>query len=64
MDVLVALGTTAAFLMGTMMILLYLGGYEHSDDKHYLESAHSFETAAVLISIILLGKYLESRSKM
>jgi Cu+-exporting ATPase len=64
MDVLVALGTTAAYGMGTFMNIIYLTGYEHEESKHYLESAHSFETSAVLITIILLGKYLESRSKM
>jgi Cu+-exporting ATPase len=64
MDVLIALGTSAAYFMGMFMNILYISGFEHEEDKHYLESAHSFETSSVLITIILLGKYLESRSKM
>jgi Cu+-exporting ATPase len=63
MDVLVALGTSAAYGFGTLMVLLYLGGYEQNMAEDYIMSAESFETAALLISIILLGKYLESSSK-
>jgi len=63
MDVLVALGTSAAYCYGALMNFLYLGGYKHDNNAHYVESAHSFETSSLLISIILLGKYLESRSK-
>jgi Cu+-exporting ATPase len=54
-DVLIALGTSSAYFMGMLMNILYISGFEHEDDKHYLESAHSFETSAVLISILLLG---------
>ena len=63
MDVLVALGTSAAYGFGMLMVLMYLGGYEQNMAEDYIMSAESFETAALLISIILLGKYLESSSK-
>jgi Cu+-exporting ATPase len=63
MDVLVALGTSAAYGYGSLMNILYLAGYEKDNTSHYLEAAHSFETSALLISIILFGKWLESRSK-
>ena len=63
MDVLVALGTSAAYGFGMLMSILYLAGYTQSKAEDYIMSAESFETAALLISIILLGKYLESSSK-
>ena len=63
MDVLVALGTSSAYGFGMLMNFMYIFGYEHTHAEDYIMSAESFETAALLISIILLGKYLESRSK-
>ena len=67
MDVLIALGTTSAWLYGIVLIGL---GYDHMDmmDPHMYEMkivmhAHNFEISSVLISIILLGKYLETLSK-
>ncbi|MFK7930815.1 MAG: heavy metal translocating P-type ATPase [Myxococcota bacterium] len=50
MDVLVALGTTAAFVLS--VVLLFIG------DGHLY-----FESAAAIITLILVGKYLESRAK-
>ncbi|XOB63021.1 heavy metal translocating P-type ATPase [Campylobacterota bacterium DY0563] len=49
MDVLVAMGTTAAYLFSIYNITT--GGHLY------------FETSAVLITLILLGKYLEHRAK-
>jgi len=51
MDVLVALGTTAAF--GLSLYQLGKGGHSHL----------YFEASAVVITLILLGKHLESRAK-
>lgn len=51
MDVLVALGTTAAFLFSAAVVLLGVRGYLY------------FETSAVLISLILLGRVIEHHSK-
>ena len=54
MDVLVALGTTAAYLY-SWYLLLALG--EAADGELY------FEASAVIITLVLLGKYLETRAK-
>ncbi|MDE0052686.1 MAG: heavy metal translocating P-type ATPase [Gammaproteobacteria bacterium] len=54
MDVLVALGTTAAY--GFSWYLLQTLG-EEADGQLY------FEASAVIITLVLLGKYLENRAK-
>jgi Cu+-exporting ATPase len=51
MDVLVALGTSAAYLFSTAVLAFRL-------DQHVY-----FEAAAVVITLVLLGKYLEARAK-
>jgi len=51
MDVLVALGTTTAFLFSAAVVIFNVRGYIY------------FETSAVLISLILLGRLIEHRSK-
>ena len=57
MDSLIAVGTSAAFLYGIYAIFQILNG--HNEYAHDLY----FETAGVIISLILLGKYLESVTK-
>ncbi len=52
MDVLVALGTTAAYLLS-----IY-NGFLGGDPTHLY-----FESSAVIITLILLGKYFEERAK-
>ena len=57
MDVLVALGTSAAYFYSVYIVLTnqaHIG-------KHHLELY--FETSAVLITLILLGKLFEARAK-
>ena len=54
MDVLVAMGTTAAYFYSWYLLLL-LG--EAADGALY------FEASAVIITLVLLGKYLEARAK-
>ncbi len=57
MDSLVALGTSAAFfysIYGTVMV--YLGTTHYAMHLYY-------ETAAVILALVTLGKYLESVSK-
>lgn len=56
MDVLVALGTNAAYFYSVYIIIKAL-----ISDK--FEGRDSFETSAMLISFILLGKYLEVVAK-
>ncbi len=57
MDSLIAVGTSAAVLYGIYAIIqIASGNFEYSQDLY-------FETAGVIISLILLGKYLESVTK-
>ncbi len=67
MDVLIALGTTAAWGYGIVLIII---GYDEHDimDSHMYSDmiqmhAHNFEISSVLITSILLGKLLETISK-
>ncbi|HMN58130.1 MAG TPA: heavy metal translocating P-type ATPase, partial [Ottowia sp.] len=54
MDLLVALGTTAAW---TLSVWLWLFS-DHGEHAHLY-----FESAAVVVTLVLLGKWLESRAK-
>jgi P-type Cu+ transporter len=57
MDSLIAVGTTAAVVYSTYNLLQILGGNFHAVESLY------FETAGVIIALILLGKSLEAVSK-
>jgi len=65
MDSLVAIGSAAAFFYGLFM--LYKTGYAY--DRQAMEAAHTyvhqlyFESAATILTLVTLGKYLEVRSK-
>ncbi|AUS97419.1 heavy metal translocating P-type ATPase [Clostridium thermosuccinogenes] len=57
MDSLIAMGTSAAFLYGIYAIFqIAQGNNEYAKDLY-------FETAGVIIALILLGKYLEAVTK-
>ncbi|TCP28892.1 Cu+-exporting ATPase [Scopulibacillus darangshiensis] len=56
MDVLVAMGTSAAYFYSLYLSIQSLGGNGHMVDLY-------FETSAVLITLILLGKLFEVRAK-
>ena len=57
MDSLVALGTSAAFLYSLGATVAVIAGYHtYAMDLYY-------ESAAVILTLITLGKYLEARSK-
>jgi Cu+-exporting ATPase len=56
MDLLVAIGTTAAFALSVHQLLLHGASPPH--DTHYY-----FESAAVVVTLVLLGKWLEARAK-
>lgn len=56
MDSLVAVGTTAAFLYSLVMTVLI------PRDMHYVHQLY-YESAAVVVTLVMLGKYLEKRSK-
>ncbi len=51
MDVLVALGTTAAYFYSVVVLLGFVPGHGY------------FETSAVIITLVRLGKFLEARAK-
>jgi len=53
MDLLVALGTSAAYGLSVYLLLTARGGMAHL----------YFEAAAVVITLVLLGKWLEARAK-
>ncbi|NMA01136.1 MAG: copper-translocating P-type ATPase [Clostridia bacterium] len=57
MDSLIAIGTSAAFIYGLYAIL------EITKGNHDMAMQLYFETAGMIITLILLGKYLESVSK-
>ncbi len=57
MDSLVAIGTTAAFISSVYGMVRVLGG-----DAHAVHSLY-FESASMIIALVLLGKTMEDRSK-
>lgn len=65
MDTLVALGATAAFVYSTVALFLMTDAQlkgEHMAAMAYMDEFY-FESAAMILSLITLGKMLESRSK-
>ncbi len=57
MDSLIAIGTSSAFLYGVFsVIMIILGKHEYAHNLY-------FESAAVILTLITLGKYLETLSK-
>lgn len=58
MDLLVSLGTTAAFALSLYHLWVFGSHAGHDGNGHLY-----FESAAVIITLILFGKYLESRAK-
>ena len=57
MDVLIAMGTSVAYLYSLAVLLTQTFGLAGAGQHVY------FETAAVIIVLIVLGKYLEARAK-
>lgn len=56
MDVLVALGTSAAYFYSLYLSLVSIGNNAHSVELYY-------ETSSILITLIILGKLFEARAK-
>ncbi|HDR4735483.1 TPA: copper-translocating P-type ATPase [Bacillus cereus] len=56
MDVLVALGTSAAYFYSVYLSIQSIGSSEYMTDLY-------FETSAVLITLIILGKLFEAKAK-
>lgn len=65
MDSLIALGSAAAVLYGTFAIFRIVHGFETGDlDLVYRYAGDVyFESAAMILTLITVGKYLETRSK-
>jgi len=65
MDSLVALGSTASLIYGTYSyVRMILAILDHNETlfTHYSHSLY-FESAAMILALVTLGKYLEARSK-
>ena len=62
MDVLVSMGTNAAYFYSVMSLI-----HHHIISQHHSVADYTptdfFETSAMLITFILMGKYLEARAK-
>jgi len=65
MDSLVAVGTAAAFIYGLFVIYQLAYGFSYGDTARVHQYAHDlyFESAAVILTLITVGKYLEARAK-
>ena len=61
MDVLVALGTSAAYGYSCLSVLYHHFQGHHA--RHSYQPTDFFETSGLLITFILLGKFLEARAK-
>ncbi|HEM3612467.1 TPA: heavy metal translocating P-type ATPase [Streptococcus suis] len=61
MDSLIAVGTGAALVQGLLMIAFLLMGKEVATHGYHPELY--FESAAVILTLITLGKYFEARAK-
>lgn len=65
MDTLVALGSLAAFLYSTVALFLMTDAQLKGDSEAVMSFMHEFyfESAAMILALITLGKMLEARSK-
>lgn len=65
MDSLIALGSSAATFYGIFVIYILGYGLGHSDSNIIERYAHDlyFESAGTILTLITLGKYLETKSK-
>lgn len=61
MDVLVSMGTNASYIYSLISIIHHHRMRHHVDGKY--KPTDFFETAAMLITLVLMGKYLESAAK-
>ena len=65
MDSLVAVGSSASLLYGIFAMYRMAYGFGHGDMAVLHEYAHAlyFESAAMILTLVTVGKYLEARSK-
>jgi Cu+-exporting ATPase len=63
MDTLIAMGAGAAWAYSTYALIAYSGQGGHMQGGHMQSEHVYFETGAVIVTLILLGRYLEALSK-
>ena len=65
MDSLIAMGSSAAILYGVFAIFRMVSGYETGNPElvHQYAGDIYFESGAMILTLITVGKYLETRSK-
>lgn len=65
MDSLVAIGSGASLVYGMFAMFRLAYGFGHGDMELVHEYAHAlyFESAAMILTLVTVGKYLEARSK-
>ncbi len=65
MDTLVAMGSTAAFVysVSRLYVMGYAMGRGETDMAHMAAMNLYFESAAMILALVTIGKYMESRSK-
>ncbi len=65
MDTLVALGASAAFIYSTYALYAMIDAFGKNDHEMVMEYMHEFyfESAAMILTLITVGKMLEARSK-
>lgn len=65
MDTLIAVGSGASFLFGVFAFVMIIIGTKNSDSqlvKTYIENLY-FDSSAMILTLVTLGKYLEDKSK-
>ena len=65
MDSLVAIGSAASLAYGVFSMYRMAYGFGHGDEAVVHQYAHAlyFESAAMILTLVTVGKYLEARSK-
>ncbi|NLY81714.1 MAG: heavy metal translocating P-type ATPase [Clostridiales bacterium] len=65
MDSLVAVGTTAAFVYGVFVMFMLAYGFSYQNFELIHQYSHQlyFESTVVILTLITLGKFFESRAK-
>ena len=65
MDSLIAIGSSAAFIYGVYALYRVAWGFGHGDHAVISAFAHNlyFESAAMILTLITLGKFMEARAK-
>lgn len=65
MDSLVAIGSGASFVYSIFAVYMMAFGYGHQDIEIVHQYAHSlyFESAATILTLVTVGKYMEAKSK-